>query len=95
MRTVPMMWLMFCNSARNNCFISWAPLRAVIDIVIAAVIALAVDDRAKMNVCTNPRLLILPCVWLRKDRQRCVAVNGLDLFKWHLEVPRIFPIRQF
>jgi len=45
MRTVSMTWLLFCKSARNNFSISWASLRAVIVIVIAAIIALAVVDR--------------------------------------------------
>ena len=46
-----MTWLLFCKSARNNCSISWASLRAVIVIVVAATIALAVDYRT--NECVN------------------------------------------
>ena len=85
MRTVSMMWLLLCNLARNNCSISWAPLRGVIVSVIAAVIALAVDDRNKTNVCTNPRLLrlllILPRVWMRKESAKVCRCQWVGSFQ--------------
>jgi hypothetical protein len=79
------------------CSISRSSLRAVM--VIAAVIAGAVNDRT--NECVYKPTLTWPAFnsllksWLRNGWRRCVAISGLDLLKWHLEVPRLFAIRQF
>ena len=57
-----MMWLLFCKAARNNCFISWASLRAVN--------ALAVDERTKK--CVHEPTLIKPAI----DSAACVVAQA-------------------